>query len=201
MSNCTTIKPYDVRWFRFAYDRRVQRDVADTVQRVDGVVVHTGRAGSNRGLSEHPRFIMLNRRRSRMAAKSARRVVEEYIEAYNERDIDHVESLWAEEIQSVGDPLDREELLAAIEAYWEGFPDCEISEEQYLSTDEFVVVRITFSGTHTNEYHGIEPTGESFAVVEMMMFHVDSEEIDGYWYAWDELGFWEQLGVLEHPLH
>lgn len=136
-----------------------------------------------------------------MSSSDAQRTVEEYLDAYNARDMGRIESLWADEIQSVGGPLNREDLLSAIEAYWKAFPDCEIREERYISSGEYVAVHITFTGTHENDYYGFEPTGNEFDVVEMMTFQVNHGEINGYWYAWDELGFWEQLGVLEHPLH
>lgn len=130
----------------------------------------------------------------------ARAVVERYLEAYNERDVAEIEDVLAPEIESEGHRVDHDDLIAAVDDYWTAFPDCEHEVDRYVAAGDLVAVRTVFSGTHEGEYHGIGPTGESFAVTELMIFRVADGEIDGYWYAWDELGFWVQLGVLEHPL-
>lgn len=130
----------------------------------------------------------------------ARQVVEQYLQAYNARDLNRIRAVLAEEIESEGTAVSRDELLEAIETYWTAFPDCEHSDSRYVAANGHVTVRTSFSGTHENEYSGYPPTGKGFEVTEFMMFRVNDGAIDAYWYAWDELGFWEQLGVLDHPL-
>lgn len=34
----------------------------------------------------------------------------------------------------------------------------------------------------------------------MIVFHITEDAIDAYWFAWDELGFWDYLGMLDRPL-
>lgn len=134
------------------------------------------------------------------ANTDAQRAVEQYIDAYNMREIERIEAILAEEIDSEKTTYERDDLVAAIEAYWTSFPDCKHNVDRYVSADGFVTVRTIFSGKHEEEYYGLPASNETFEVTELMMFRVTNGEIDGYWYAWDELGFWEQLGHLEHPL-
>jgi len=134
------------------------------------------------------------------APDSPKEVVEEYISAYNERDIERIEAVLADEIESGEGSYSREGATEAIQAYWHAFPDCRLEVEQYVIDDEMVTVRVLFSGTHQEEYHGLDPTGEEFEVAEIMMWRVNEDELDGYWPVWDEMGFFEQLGVIEHPI-
>lgn len=129
-----------------------------------------------------------------------RAVVEQYLEAYDERDMETIRSVLADEIVSEGTTFTRDELAGAIDAYWSAFPDCTHEAHQYAVDGDTVAVRTTFAGTFEEEYYGQSPTGESFSVTELIMFRVNDGEIDTYWFAWDELGFWEQVGVLEPPL-
>lgn len=131
---------------------------------------------------------------------SPKEVVEEYISAYNERDIERIEAVVADEIESGENSYSREGLTEAIQAYWHAFPDCRIDVEQYVIDDGMVTVRVVFSGTHQEEYYGLDPTGEEFEVAEIMMWRVNEDELNGYWPVWDEMGFFEQLGVIEHPI-
>lgn len=127
-------------------------------------------------------------------------VVEEYIEAYNERDSERIEAILANEIDSEDTAYERDELVDAIKTYWNAFPDCHHTVDRYVLADDFVTVRTRFSGTHEAEYYDLSASKESFDVTEMMMFRVSDGEINGYWYAWDEIGFWTQLGFIDHPL-
>ena len=127
-------------------------------------------------------------------------VVEQYLAAYDERDMETIRSLFADEIVSEGTTFSRDELADAIESYWHAFPDCTHEVYRYAVDGDTVAVRTSFEGTFEEAYHGRAPTGESFSVTELIMFCVHDGVIDTYWFAWDELGFWEQLGILEHPL-
>ena len=130
----------------------------------------------------------------------AQLVVKQYLEAYNDRDIDRIREVVADTIETEASTITRNDLVDAIEAYWAAFPDCAHHDIHFVADDDLVTVRTTFAGTHERAYHGLASTGESFEVTEFMMFRVTNGEIDAYWYAWDELGFFVQLGVLEHPL-
>lgn len=131
---------------------------------------------------------------------SPQSIVERYLTSYNDRDLDEIREVIAPTIESEGATFDRDDLIDAIETYWAAFPDCAHHDISYVSADDLVTVRTRFAGTHEHEYHGLEPTGNAFEVTEFMLFRVTNGEIDAYWFAWDELGFFEQLGVLEHPL-
>lgn len=89
--------------------------------------------------------------------------------------------------------------MALVEGFWESFPDIELEPTHLTSNGNYTTVRIEFEATGEGEYLGHDIDGKDIKASEMMLFHVSDGRLDEYWYNWDELGFWEQLGVLERP--
>lgn len=131
------------------------------------------------------------------ASFEAEEVAAGYIEAYNDRDLDRLSEIIAPSLTYGGEDSDREELLAAIQGFWEAFPDLMLEPTHVVADDEWAAIRIEFRGTHEGEFAGIGPTGETVEGSEIMLFRVRDRQIAEYWYEWDELGFYEQLGALE----
>lgn len=120
-----------------------------------------------------------------------------YIEAYNDRDLDWLRELIAPDITYGGEDSDRQELIAAIQGFWEAFPDVALEPTHLVAEEEWAAIRIEFRGTHEGEFAEIEPTGEPIEGSEIMLFRIREGQITEYWYEWDELGFYEQLGAAE----
>lgn len=129
-----------------------------------------------------------------------RQLIERHKEAYNDRDREWIAEHLADPVVVDGKSMAREELLAAYEMYWNAFPDCEVNSHEMVPEGNRVVVRTQFTGTHEGgDYHGIEPTGEAVDVSEMIFYRIEGGRIAEVRYEWDELGFYEQLGIIEHP--
>ena len=134
------------------------------------------------------------------ARKHNKKLIERYGEAYNGRDRGWFEENLADPIHFDGGEITREDAIAGIEMYWNAFPDCELSKEEVIAEGDTVVVRERFTGTHDGgEYRGIEPTGAAVDVSETVTFKIEDGRIAEIWFEWDELGMYEQLGVIEHP--
>ena len=128
-------------------------------------------------------------------------LIEQYGEAYNQRDRQWFEEHLADPVVFDGAEVARDDALAAYEMYWNAFPDCEISKEEVIAEGDTVVVRERFTGTHDGgPYRGIEPTGAAVDVSETVTFRIEDGRIAEIWFEWDELGMYEQLGVIEHPV-
>lgn len=133
------------------------------------------------------------------APAEAEEVVRQYIDAYNAQDLAALEETLADPITYNGEDYALDEFLGLVQGYWKAFTDLDLDPTHIVGTDEHVTVRMMFSGTGEGEYLGHDVEGKDIRVSETVLFHVSGGQIDEYWGNWDELGFWEQLGILESP--
>lgn len=126
-------------------------------------------------------------------------LAKKYIDAYNNQDLNTLEEILANSFNLNGENIDRNEFLSIVQGYWEAFPDIELQPTHVVGADEYVTVRMDFSGTGEGEYLGYNVDGKKVESSEIMLFHVNNGQLDEYWDEWDALGFWEQLDVLENP--
>lgn len=124
--------------------------------------------------------------------------VYQYIDGYNEKDEEKIIELFSPTVNWEGQTIGREEIEPAM--WWEAFPDLWLELHQVISNGSEAAFRFTVTGTHEEEYHDIEPTGETIEVTEMIMISVGDDGIDSLWFEWDELGFFTDMGELDHPL-
>jgi len=127
-------------------------------------------------------------------------VVRAYIEAYNDKDLQALESVIAETLSFDGDDIPRDDFLAVVQNYWNAFPDMTISPTHHVADGEgYVLSRDIVTATGEGEYYGHDVDGKSIEAGEMTLFHVSDGVIDEYWFEWDGLTFWNQLGVVDNP--
>lgn len=126
-------------------------------------------------------------------------IAKRYVEAYNKRDTDTLGDLFRNPFRFNGEDLSRDDFLGLVEAYWDAFPDLTLDHTHRVVDGEYVFERHTFEATGTGEYYGHDVSGRSVACAEMMLFRIRDGEIIEYWYEWDELGFWNQLQVVNDP--
>lgn len=83
-----------------------------------------------------------------------------------------------------------------MEALFAGFPDITQTMDEVISADDTVVVVWTATGTHTGEFQGYAPTGETATWTGINIFQVECGRIAGVTTELDALGRLEQLGLL-----
>lgn len=59
-----------------------------------------------------------------------------------------------------------------------------------------MVARLTQSGTHLGIFLGIPPTGKRVTVTGIEIFRLAGGKIVEHWNNYDDLGLFQQLGVL-----
>lgn len=57
---------------------------------------------------------------------SPQEVVNQYVESYNERDLETLGDLFRDPFQFNGDDLGVDDFLGLVQAYWEAFPELEL---------------------------------------------------------------------------
>lgn len=122
--------------------------------------------------------------------------------ALDERDRDAFVDLHAEDaiLHAGGEDVRGIEAIADAEfAYFDAFPDLEMSLDALHEASDTVAARWTVAGTHEGEFRGVDPTGEEVEFSTMGMFRIDDGEVSEVWIQADQLGLLEQIGALEPP--
>jgi steroid delta-isomerase-like uncharacterized protein len=126
-------------------------------------------------------------------------VVHSFLDAWNSRDFDRFETLMGERAVlhlAAGDlPCDPAGTRAIAEEWTAAFPDWRFSLLALIAEGDRVVAHMPYSGTFRNEIVGVQPTGRSCAVDEMVIFRIADGRIAEAWEVYDEAGMWRQLGV------
>ncbi len=76
------------------------------------------------------------------------------------------------------------------------FPDVRFMVEDLIAEGDQVVARLTQSGTHQGIFLGIPPTGKRVKVTGIEIFRLAGGKIVEHWNSYDDLGLFQQLGVL-----
>ena len=124
-------------------------------------------------------------------------------EVATERNVDLIDELETEEFvehgpfgqESHGPKEDKEKMQAFLDA----FSDFEATVEDIVGEGDTVAMRVTLRGTHDGEFMGIEPTGRSFEIQNMVFTRLRDGKVVERWVQPDTFALMQQLGVVELP--
>ncbi len=88
---------------------------------------------------------------------------------------------------------------ALVKKYRTAFPDCRLEIDEILSTNDRVVIRWRYSGTHQGQLEGIAPTGRRVQGPGLTLYHFMGDRVQELFVNWDALGMLQQLGVVTLP--
>jgi predicted ester cyclase len=77
-----------------------------------------------------------------------------------------------------------------------GFPDLETHIDELIATDEIVVIRMHWTGTHTGIYSGVAPTGRGVVVRVISIWRFDGDRVCDNWTIQDQFSLLQQVGYL-----
>ena len=80
-----------------------------------------------------------------------------------------------------------------------GFPDMTVTVDDQVSEGDRVGSRHTSTGTHTETFMGMAPTGKQATITGMTITRIENGKMVEAWTAWDALGMFEQLGLAPGP--
>ncbi|MFT4883127.1 MAG: steroid delta-isomerase-like uncharacterized protein [Natronomonas sp.] len=129
-----------------------------------------------------------------------RRAFEEVLEG---EDYEALEELYAEDFLKHGGLAGSTEGQDAFAEYvrnlHEAFPDFTVTEELCTCAGDFVTTVNTHRGTHDGSFRGVEPSGNEFEVVTIVVNRVTDGKITEAWVQADTLALLQQIGVVELP--
>lgn len=86
--------------------------------------------------------------------------------------------------------------LTAVSTLVKGFPDVQFEVLQLVEEDETVVVRWTWSGTHTGEFRGYAPTGKKVGNEGVVIYTARDGKLVSSWTINDRLGVLQAIGAV-----
>jgi steroid delta-isomerase-like uncharacterized protein len=89
-----------------------------------------------------------------------------------------------------------EDLRTAWKDWHQGFSDLSNEIEDLIATDDRVVVRYRFSGTHDGPVMDVPATGRHVETVGMVIFRIEDGKLVEEWAMDDIFGLLEQLGEI-----
>ena len=138
-----------------------------------------------------------------MSEEENKAVIRQWIEAYNQRDLEAEADLLAPgfvaHVPGGPAPLDLEGLEAWRQftaPFTEAFPDLRLTVQDIAAEGDTVAARVAFRGTHRGEFQGIPPTDKEVAFSSMEFNRVVGGKVAEHWVELDLLGLMQQLGVV-----
>lgn len=131
-------------------------------------------------------------------------LVRRYLNAFNNQDEDTISDFLAEDVVEYSIHAEQhgpQEVIEYLQSHFEMFPDYSGSTEAMIAEDDTVVVRYTASGTHSGEYHDVEPTGQQVEWTGIVIYRIEDDQIAEVWLEEDRLGLLEQLEAVDPPAH
>ena len=93
----------------------------------------------------------------------------------------------------ISDPQAEKAAYIRHKALWGGWSE---SIDEMIAEGDRVMVRWTFRGIHQGMYLGIPPTHKPVTFSGINLFRIQANRIAEVWNLWDQLGEWQQLGIL-----
>lgn len=129
----------------------------------------------------------------------AKKVVREYVNAFNNGDLAVLETLLADdaEVQGVLGRGQFESIAPIWRQLIEGY-GMQLQIESLIAEGNVVAARYIETGTFRSPAFGQQPTGRSYELVAMEWFEIESGKIKRRWGARDAASQARQLGIPVH---
>jgi predicted ester cyclase len=133
-----------------------------------------------------------------------------FSEAFNERDLDVLDDLVAEEFfehavapfgtAAPGAVAGPAHMRGVVKWLTDQFPDLTMTVEAVVSEDDLTAVRVLSEGTNLGALNGVmPPTGRRFRALQSHWYRVASDRLVEHWAVRDDLATMLQLGVIPPP--
>jgi steroid delta-isomerase-like uncharacterized protein len=141
-----------------------------------------------------------------VSAQENKAVLRQWIEAYNERDLEAEANLLAPDyvahVPAAACPMEGLEAWRQFSgSFAEAFPDIRLTIQDIFSEGDMVAARVAFHGTHSGEFQGIPPTGKEVTFTSIEVNRVRDGKVEEHWVELDLLGLMQQLGAIPEPGH
>lgn len=90
----------------------------------------------------------------------------------------------------IGIPAFKDDLAA----FFQSFPEVQVSIEDVMAHEDRVLMRVVYQGTHRGPYKGFPASGKVFRVGGLELFLIIDRRIVQHWHEMDHLAILTQIG-------
>ncbi len=138
-----------------------------------------------------------------MSAEENKAVIRRLFEAMNERNLDHLDELVAEDVVNHSAVAEHrrgiEGFRHVVEWGMSMAPDARYEILSIIAEEDMVACRVCVSGTMQGEMFGVPATGKRFSAEHVHWHRVKDGKLAERWAVRDDLGTLIQLGIIDPP--
>lgn len=119
------------------------------------------------------------------------RIARGYVALFNDHALEGFRALLTEDFVShlrVGEVRGLESFEALMKSFYEAFPDAQWSVDEWIYTQDRVVIRYHWEGTHAAAWLGLPPTHQRVRAEGLELLHIRGDRICEIWNYSDLLG-------------
>ena len=131
-----------------------------------------------------------------MSLEENKAIVRRWIEAYNKRNLDFDEFIAPDYVDHTN-KVDREGLKQLFAMGLNAFPDWYETIEDIIAEGDRVWVRITYTGTHKDEFFGLAPTSNKITTKGVDIYRIVNGKLAEYWNVTDNIDMFKQIGAIK----
>lgn len=138
-----------------------------------------------------------------MSDEAAQQFADTFDATFDGPDLDKVDEVFAADYVGhlpLTADLDRDGLKAYIQSFYDAFPDMTQEVNEIIVGKEFVVLRVTYTGTHNGLLFGIPATGKPVTMAGTGVFRFnEAGKVVENWANLDVVGVLAQIGAFPPP--
>ena len=138
-----------------------------------------------------------------MSTESNKEIVLQFYQAFDERDIDRVLGLIADDfiahIAGISEPLNKESFKQFGMEFYFAFLNGKHTFNEIIVSGDRVVTCGKFTATHLGNFQGLPPTKKQIEISIMHIDKVENGKIIEHWGQGDAQGLMQQLGIIFLP--
>lgn len=127
----------------------------------------------------------------------------EFYKAFDQRNLDQAMTMLAPNftahLAGVPEILDAEGFKKFGLVFYQAFTNGQHTFTEVIVENDKVVTCGTFTATHTGNFQGLPPTGQSIKLSVMHIDRIENGKIMEHWGQGDALGLMQQLGIIFLP--
>jgi steroid delta-isomerase-like uncharacterized protein len=136
-----------------------------------------------------------------MSTEANKAIAHRFLEGYNQQNVAIFEEVCAAECTVHDGDHTTDYTLAdwtkgVSDIVFSALPDCRCTIHETIATQDRVIVRYTFGGTHKGAFFDAPPTGKWVAAIGIDIYAIAGGKINEVWISFDYLGWFQQLGVI-----